>query len=231
MSGASRIRRLKPDWQVRGFDAVVLSIGVVPETRIAGEAGIELGTANAIKINEYLETNISDIYAAGDCATTTITGFGLESHTPLALKANRQGMIAGANIAGSKEPCPGVLNSAVTKVFDLGVARTGLSFGEAEQLGLEPVKKIITSRDKAHYYPGSKKLMVLLIISKKSRRVLGAQITGGLNAVKRIDTLTTAITAGFTIDQVFDLDIAYAPPFSPVYDPVIMAARVAKKKL
>jgi NADPH-dependent 2,4-dienoyl-CoA reductase/sulfur reductase-like enzyme len=155
--------------------------------------------------------------------------FGIEVHAPLALKANKQGLIAGMNIAGVREAFAGVLNTAITKVFDLGVARTGLSFDQARKLGLEPEKVTVTSRDRARYYPGSSPLDSLVIVGQKDRRVLGAQLAGRPEAVKRIDVYATAIFCGMTVDKVFDLDLAYAPPFSPVYDPVLLAARVARK--
>lgn len=212
------------------FDAVLLAVGVEPNSDLAASAGIELGEARAIRVNEYLQTSREGIYAAGDCATATLSTFGIEVHAPLALKANKQGLIAGMNIAGVREAFAGVMQTAVTKIFDLGVARTGLAFDQAVRLGLEPEKVMVTSRDRARYYPGSSPLTSLVIVGGKNRRVLGAQLAGRIEAVKRIDTYATAIFGGMTIDQVFDLDLAYAPPFSPVYDPVLLAARVARKK-
>jgi len=212
-------------------DAVVLALGVIPNNQLASDAGIALGINNAIAVNEFLETSIADIYASGDCATARVTHFNLETHTPLALKANKQGMIGGINMCGGKEKFPGVLNSSITKVFDMGVSRTGLTAEEGESLGLEPTKIVIQSRDKARYYPGSAPFTSLLIISKKDRRIIGAQLTGNLESVKRIDVYSTMIYNKMTIDQAFELDLAYAPPFSPVYDPVLLAARVARKKV
>lgn len=218
------------DVDVLEFDAVLLAIGVEPNSDLAGAAGIELGASRAIRVNEFMETSAPGIYAAGDCATAGLSTFGLEVHAPLALKANKQGLIAGMNIAGSRETFKGVLNTAITKVFDLGVARTGLSFDQAVELGLEPEKVVVRSRDKAKYYPGSSPMTSLVIVGKKDRRVLGAQLAGRFESVKRIDVYACAISNRMTVDQVFDLDLAYAPPFSPVYDPVLLAARVARKQ-
>ena len=211
-------------------DAVLIAIGVEPNSELALSAGIELGVARAIRVNEFMQTNQEGIYAAGDCATAILSTFGLEVHAPLALKANKQGLIAGMNMAGAREAFAGVMNTAITKVFDLGVARTGLAFDQAVKLGLEPEKVMVQSRDKARYYPGASPLTSLVIVGGKNRRVLGAQLAGRIEAVKRIDVNATAIFGAMTIDQVFDLDLAYAPPFSPVYDPVLLAARVARKK-
>jgi len=177
-----------------------------------------------------METGVDGIYAAGDCATARMAGFGIEVHAPLALKANKQGVIAGMNMAGEREAFGGVMNTAITKIFDLGVARTGLSIGQARDLGLDPEKVMITSRDRARYYPGSSPINTLVMVSGKDGRVLGAQMAGRIESVKRIDVFATAIHNRMTIDRVFDLDLAYAPPFSPVYDPVLLAARVARKK-
>lgn len=215
---------------VKEYDAVLVAIGVEPNSDIAGDAGIPLGANRAIRVNDRMETGIGGIYAAGDCATARMTPFGIELHAPLALKANKQGLIAGMNIAGANERFAGVLNTAITKIFDLAVARTGLSFDQARELGLEPEKTMVSSRDRARYYPGAAPLDTLVITGGKNRLVLGAQMAGRVESVKRIDVFATAIHAAMTIDQVFDLDLAYAPPFSPVYDPVLLAARVARKK-
>ncbi|HDP26356.1 MAG TPA: hypothetical protein ENN34_13070 [Deltaproteobacteria bacterium] len=211
-------------------DAVVLAIGVEPNSDLASDAGVTLGANRAIRVNEFMETDRDGIYAAGDCATASMATFGIEVHAPLALKANKQGLIAGMNIAGVREAFAGVMNTAITKVFDLGVARTGLSFAQAQDLGLDPEKIMVQSRDRARYYPGSSSIQSLVIVGKKNRRVLGAQLAGRVESVKRIDVYATALYNRMTIDQLFDLDLAYAPPFSPVYDPVLLAARVARKK-
>ncbi|MGC9324849.1 MAG: FAD-dependent oxidoreductase [Desulfomonilia bacterium] len=212
-------------------DAVLLAIGVEPNSGIAADAGIQLGVNKAIRVNEFMETTAETIYAAGDCATSSLGSFGLDVHAPLALKANKQGMLAGMNIAGERESFAGVLNTSITKIFDLGVARTGLSFAQAQELDLDPEKILVQSRDRARYYPGSSRITSLVIISRKDRRVLGAQLAGKIESVKRIDVYTTAIYNHMTIDELFNLDLAYAPPFSPVYDPVLLAARVARKKV
>jgi len=219
------------DTDVIEADAVLLAIGVVPNSELAEAAGITLGAGRAIRVNEFMQTSMDTIYAAGDCATSNMTNFGIEVHAPLALKANKQGLLAGMHIAGEEQPFAGVMNASITKIFDLGVARTGLSFAQADELGLEPEKVMVTSRDRARYYPGSAPITSLVIVSRKDRRVLGAQLAGNLGSVKRIDVYTTAIYNSMTIDQVFELDLAYAPPFSPVYDPVLLAARVARKKI
>jgi len=171
------------------------------------------------------------IYAAGDCAETRNLVNGEKTYVALALKANKEGFVAGANIAGSDEIFPGVLGTAVTKIFDLGLARTGLTLAEAEKSGFTAVKYTITARSKAHYYPTGGTLTAVIIADKKTGRLLGAQLAGPVDSVKRIDVYATALTAKMTVDQLFQLDLSYAPPFSPVYDPVVLSGRVGRKKV
>ena len=211
------------------YDFVFLGLGVVPNTKLAKESGIELGVKGAVKVNEYLQTNYDFIYAAGDCAQTINMISREPVYTPLALKANKEGMLAGMNIAGRKAPFPGVLGTAITKFFSLGIARTGLTFEEAEKLRFNPVKITVNSRTRARYYPPSENMFSLIIADKNSGRILGAQLAGPLDSVKRIDVYAAALYNRMPLDEIFNLDLAYAPPFSPVYDPVLLAARVGKK--
>lgn len=212
-------------------DLVLLALGVEPNSELARDAGLELGVRSSIVVDDCLRTSREHIYAAGDCAQGMRIVDNSPIFSPLALKANREGMIAGLNMAGINTPNRGSLGTGITKFFDLGIARTGLSFAEAEKAGLEPVKNMITTRSRARYYPGSMPLQVLVIASRKDGRVLGAQLAGPVDAVKRIDTFAVIIQQGLNLDRVMELDLAYAPPFSPVWDPVLLAARIIKKKL
>ena len=211
------------------FDMVVVAAGVEPNSSLAKESGLQLGVKESIKVNSYLETSHPGIYAAGDCAETTQMITGEPIYLPLALKANKEGVIAGVNIGGGKEQFPGVLGSAVTKFCNLGIARTGLTLAEAEASGFDAARFKLEANSKSHYYPGSGTLTMILVADKKSRRLLGAQLAGPVDSVKRIDVYATVITAAMTIDQIFELDLAYAPPFSPVYDPVVLSGRVGRK--
>lgn len=213
------------------FDLAVVAIGVEPNSSLAAESGIETGVKRAIKVNSHMQTNFPHIYAAGDCAETRNLVNGEKTYVALALKANKEGFVAGANIAGSDEIFPGVLGTAVTKIFDLGLARTGLTLAEAEKSGFTAVKYTITARSKAHYYPTGGTLTAVIIADKKTGRLLGAQLAGPVDSVKRIDVYATALTAKMTVDQLFQLDLSYAPPFSPVYDPVVLSGRVGRKKV
>lgn len=213
------------------YDFVFLGLGTIPASRLASECGIELGVKGTIKVNKYLQTNFEHIYAAGDCVQTMHMLSKEPVYVPLALKANKEGMIAGMNIAGIKTPFHGVLGTAIMKCFSLGVARTGLTYEEAVRNSFNPVKIILNSRNRARYYPDSENLFSMIIAEKGTGLVLGAQLAGPLDAVKRIDVYATAIYNGMTLDDVFNLDLAYAPPFAPVYDPVLLAARVGRKSI
>ncbi|MCD6150953.1 MAG: FAD-dependent oxidoreductase, partial [Deltaproteobacteria bacterium] len=212
-------------------DLVLLALGVQPNSELARDAGIELGVRASIVVDSRLRTSREHIYAAGDCAQGIQMVDNSPIFSPLALKANREGMIAGLNMAGIDTLNRGSLGTGITKIFDLGVARTGLSFDEAEKAGLRPVKNMITTRSRSRYYPDSAPLRVLVIASRINGRVLGAQLAGPLDAVKRIDTFAVIIHQGLNLDQVMELDLAYAPPFSPVWDPVLLAARTTRKKI
>ena len=213
------------------YDLVIVATGVKPESTLARDSGIELGVKDAIRVNEYMQTNYPYIFAAGDCAETRNLITGKPAHVALALKANKEGVIAGLNASGRRETFKGVLGSAVTKFCNLGLARTGLTLGEAEKEGFAAVKFTFTNYSRAQYYPGGGTITMILIADKKDGRLLGAQMAGPLDSVKRIDVYAAAITAGFTLDDLYQLDLAYAPPFSPVYDPVVLAGRIGRKKI
>lgn len=217
------------DKDVLKYDLVIVATGVEPNSHLAHECGIETGVKGSIRVNQYMQTNYPYIYAAGDCAETKDIITGNSVYVPLALKANKEGVVAGVNISGGKEAFPGVLGTAITKFCKLGLARTGLTLAEAEKNGFNALKFKVESNSKAHYYPGRGTLTAVLIADKNKGRLLGAQLAGPVDSVKRIDVYATAITAGMTIDQIFQLDLAYAPPFSPVYDPVILTGRVGRK--
>ncbi|MFU8795384.1 MAG: FAD-dependent oxidoreductase [Dethiobacteria bacterium] len=213
------------------FDMAIVATGVEPNSCLAQDSGIEIGVKGAIRVNRFMQTNYDHIYAAGDCAETTNIITGEPQYLALALKANKEGIVAGLNACGGNEEFPGVLGSAITKFFDLGIARTGLTLAEAENCGFEAIKFSITANSRAHYYPGRSDVKIVLIAEKKEGRLLGAQMAGPVDGVKRIDVYATAITAEMNIDQIFELDLAYAPPFSPVYDPVVLSGRVGRKKI
>ena len=223
--------KVHTDKGVLTYDLVIVAVGVEPISDLAKSCGIKTGVKGSIKVDKYMRTNFPDIYAAGDCAETTDIVTGKPVYVPLALKANKEGFVAGINISGGNETFPGVLGTAIMKFCDLGLARTGLTLAEAEAAGFKAVKYSVTSNSKAHYYPGAGKLTAVLTADISTGRLLGAQLAGPVDGVKRIDTYATIITAKMTVNDIFQLDLAYAPPFSPVYDPVVLTGRVGRKKV
>jgi len=212
-------------------DLALLVIGAKPNTKLAQEAGIELGSNGAIKTNGHLQTNIPDIFAAGDCAEATHLVTGKKAYIPLGTTANKQGRIAGENAAGMHNLFEGIVGTAVTKIFDLEVARTGLSPIEAEREGYEYFVSTIEGRSRSSAYPAGKPVTVTYIVEETTGKLLGAQMVGVEGVAHRIDTLAACLYNKMTVQDVARLDLAYAPPFATVWDPILIAANTALKKL
>ena len=212
-------------------DMVLVSTGVRPNSELAADAGIGTGKSGAISINENMQTSVTNIYAAGDCVEYKHLVTKEDVWIPLAPSANKGGRIAGENMAGQVSRFPGILGTAVVKVFDYTIAQTGLTEKQAEkgktQGDIDTV--MIKAGSRAHYYPGSKPVTVKMVVEKSSKKLLGAQMIGMSDVAKRLDVLATAITAGMTVEQIAMLDLTYAPPVAPVYDPIHVAANVANK--
>jgi NADPH-dependent 2,4-dienoyl-CoA reductase/sulfur reductase-like enzyme len=212
-------------------DLVVLAIGTRPNTNIAQAAGVLPGAGGAIKVDEFLRTNIPDIFAAGDCAEATQLVTGKKIYIPLGTTANKQGRIAGENAAGASHIFEGIVGTAVTKIFDLEVARTGLSPVEADREAYHYFVSTIEGRSRSSAYPAGKPITVTYIVEEKTGRLLGAQMTGVEGIAHRIDTLATCLYNRMTVEDVARLDLGYAPPFATVWDPILIAANVSLKKL
>ena len=212
-------------------DMVLLVIGARPNTKLAVDAGLELGAGGAIKVDEYLRASSPDIYAAGDCAEATQLVTGKKVYIPLGTTANKQGRIAGENAAGMNNVFEGIVGTAVTKIFDLEVARTGLSPIEAEREGLDFLVSTVKGRSRSSAYPEGKRIFVTYIADKGSGRLLGAQMAGAEGVAHRIDTLAASLYSKMTVADVARLDLGYAPPFATVWDPILVAANVMLKKL
>lgn len=219
------------DGETMVTDMVLVSAGVKPASGLAGTAGLELGMKGAIVVDDEMRTSDPDIWACGDCVQMKNLITGKPTYVPLGTTANKQGRIAGANVAGEHDTFKGVLGSMVTKVFDQYIAATGLSLEQAEKEGFDAASTMITKMDKASYYPGGAENQICLIFDKKTGRLLGAQGLGSESVAGRINTLATAITAKMTVEEVNELDLVYAPPVAPVYDPILIAASQALKKV
>jgi NADPH-dependent 2,4-dienoyl-CoA reductase/sulfur reductase-like enzyme len=205
-------------------DCVVVATGVRPRVKLAEEAGIVLGAGGAIAVNEYLETSAAGIFAAGDCAETTNLVSGRRTYVPLGTTANKQGRVAGENVAGGRARFVGIVGTSVVKVFNLEVGRTGLSHQQAEEAGYRVAEATVRAAARARYL-GGQDIVVKLLADRATGRLLGAQMAGPEGVAKRIDVLATALQARLTADQVYQLDLSYAPPFSTVWDPILIAAR------
>ena len=210
---------------------VVLAPGVIPNVGLARAAGIDIGTTGAIAVDARLCTNDPDIYACGDCCETTHLITGKKVHIPLGSTANKQGRVAGINAAGGEASFAGVIGTSILRVFDINAGKTGLSEIEALANGYDIETVLSPSHDKAHFFPGSKPIVLKLIAEKSSGRILGLQAAGEGAVDKRLDAAATAITFGATADQLSQVDLAYAPPYSAAMDNLIVAADILKNKL
>jgi len=210
-------------------DLVLLGLGVSPNAQLAEEAGLTLGAGGAVRVDRRQRTSAEAVYAAGDCCTSTHLVSGREVYVALGTVTNKQARVAGANIGGGHATFAGVLGTAITKVCDLEVGRTGLNEAEAAEAGFPAVAATIESTTVAGYLGDQAgPIRVKVVAESGSGRLLGAQIVGrGPGAGKRIDVVATALTARMTCSEVAELDLAYAPPFSPLWDPVAIAARKA----
>jgi NADPH-dependent 2,4-dienoyl-CoA reductase/sulfur reductase-like enzyme len=206
-------------------DVVVVGLGIAPNSDLARAAGLELGVKGSIVVDERMATSVPGVWAAGDCVQSRHLVSGEAVHMALGTYANKQARVAGINIAGGEAVFPGVLGTAITRIVDTEIAVTGITERDAARLGWHVEVHTIETMTRAHYDPGVADIAVKLVALAGSGRLVGAQIVGGPGAGKRIDTCVVAITAGMLVDDIVDLDLAYAPPFSPVWDPVATAAR------
>jgi NADPH-dependent 2,4-dienoyl-CoA reductase/sulfur reductase-like enzyme len=209
-------------------DVVVLGLGVRPNTALAAEAGLPIGPTGGIRVDLRMRVvGVPGVWAAGDCVESVHRVSGQPVYVPLGTHANKQGRVAGINIGGGYATFAGVVGTAVTRVCDLEVGRTGLREAEATAAGFEFVSVRVESTNRAGYYPGARPMTVKLIAERRSGRLLGAQIVGWSEAAKRIDVLAVALWNRMTVDEMAGLDLGYAPPYAPVWDPVLVAARKA----
>ncbi|MEY9967969.1 NADPH-dependent 2,4-dienoyl-CoA reductase/sulfur reductase-like enzyme [Streptacidiphilus sp. MAP12-16] len=207
-------------------DVVVLGLGVRPQTALARAAGLPLGESGGLRTGADMRVQGADgIWAGGDCVEVLNLVSGRYQHIALGTHANKHGLVIGTNIGGGRAEFPGVVGTAVSKVCSLEIARTGLRERDATAAGLGWTSAVIESTSRAGYYPGTAPMSVKMIAEQGSGRLLGVQLVGREGAAKRVDIGAVALTAGMTVDQIVSLDLGYAPPFSPVWDPVQVAAR------
>jgi len=229
--GDGRVTAVKAGGDIIEADLFVSAFGVRANTKLAAEAGIPLGETRAIKTNARMETEVSGVYAVGDCAEAP----NIITHRPacaqLGTIAVREGKVAGANAAGDYSLFGGVLASAVTRLFDVEAGNTGLTETAALRNRLEVVTGAISSKTKADYYPGAKPIKIKLVVEKESQRIIGAQIVGGEEVTQRINCLSFAIQMGMTVRELAKADTAYAPPLCETWEPMVLAAEMVLMKL
>jgi NADPH-dependent 2,4-dienoyl-CoA reductase/sulfur reductase-like enzyme len=208
-------------------DLVVLGLGVRPDVALAREAGIPIGISGGVAVDARMRTDVDGVWAVGDCVESRHRLSGQRVVVALGTHANKQGRVAGINIGGGYATFPGVIGTAITKVCNLEAARTGLSSAEAEAAGYSFVTAWVDSTTKAGYFPGARPIRLKMIAERRSGRLLGAQVVGREEAAKRIDALAICIWNEMAVGDILSLDLSYAPPFAPVWDPVLIAARKA----
>lgn len=212
-------------------DMVLVATGVSPNSEIAAAAGIDLGPKKSIAVDKRLLTSDPHVYAAGDCSDAIHVVTGQKTWIPLALRANRAGWAAADNVCGRDVALPGVVGTAVFRVFDLQVARTGLNREEAVAAGFEAAEVVIKTRSRAHAHPGASNIHVSMVADTKTGRLLGSQMVGNEGVAHRINAPAVALHAQMTVEQFSQTDLAYAPPFGPTWDPCLTAANQLLKKL
>lgn len=212
-------------------DIVVLGIGVRPNVELVKRAGLSIGPSGAVEVDQRMSTGVEGVWSAGDCAEKFHRVLRKPTTIALGTHANKEGRVAGTNIGGGYATFPGVVGTAVSKVCDLEVARTGLKETEAEEAGFQVITVVVDSTTRAGYFPGAAPIKTKLIVEVPSGRLLGAQIVGKEGAAKRIDVLATALWNEMKVDELMNLDLSYAPPFGPVWDPVLITARKAWQRV
>lgn len=212
-------------------DLFIMGLGVRPDTSVAKDAGLAIGSTGALMVNDYLQTSDPDIYSGGDLAEIIERVTGEHRWIPLAGAANKQARIIGTNVCGGAERFTGAQGTSIVRIGDVALAMTGISEKLAKRMGIDHFVSYTTSGHHAGFYPGAQDLTVKLMVHRPSGRVLGAEIVGQEGVDKRIDVIATAIAAKMTVEDLESLDLAYAPPFSSAKDPVIMAGMVADNVL
>ncbi len=214
-----------------GADMVILAIGVTPNTDLARQAGLDIGETGGLRVDRALCTNDPDIFAAGDCVESLHLVTGRACYIPLGATANKHARVAAANLCGGNEVFPGILATCICRVFEYGVARTGLGEAEARSCGYDVVTVHAPGPDREHYMPHAAQILMKLIVDAPSRRLLGVQAIGPGAVDKRVDVAVMAIRGAQTVDDLAQADLCYAPPYSPAMDNIITAANVARNKL
>jgi NADPH-dependent 2,4-dienoyl-CoA reductase/sulfur reductase-like enzyme len=227
--GSGRVEKVVTNHGEVKAETVLVAKGALPNTDLGKRIGVKIGATGAIAVNKHQQTNLDRVYSGGDCAEAYHIISKKPAYIPLGTTANKAGRVAGENIGGLNTEFPGIVGTAVSKIFDLEVARTGLSLKEAERDGFDAYVSTIRHRSRSKHYPGGYSITVHLITEIGTRRLLGAQMIGREGVAHRIDVMAAALQAGMTAEDVYHLDLGYAPPFAPAWDPILIAANKARK--
>lgn len=229
--GDGEVKGVKVGNNVIDADMVILATGVRPCVELARSIGCELGITRAIRVNPRMETNIPDVYAAGDCVESRSMITGLPCLIQLGTNAVRQGKVAGINAAGGYSTFPGVICAAMSKIFDFELGAAGLTERQAQEVGFRTVSGLITGTTRAEYFPGNKEIRVKIIAEPYMGRVMGGQIVGGEGVAHRVNLLSIAIQSEMTVRQLMNADTGYAPPLADTWEPIALAAEIAARKI
>jgi NADPH-dependent 2,4-dienoyl-CoA reductase/sulfur reductase-like enzyme/rhodanese-related sulfurtransferase len=229
--GDEKVEKVKTDKRAMKADAVILSVGIRANTAFLADSGIELMSNRTIKVNEFLQTNFEDIYAVGDCAAVTNRVTKEPAWSPMGSSANIEGRLAAKNINGNKISYQGVLGTGIAKLPELNVGRTGLTEIAAKTAGYDVVTVVTVVDDKAHYYPDSSPFIVKMLADRHTRKLLGLQVLGKGAVDKMVDIAVTAISMGATLDDIENMDLAYAPPFSTAIHPFSHTVNILLNKI
>ncbi|HOU33330.1 MAG TPA: FAD-dependent oxidoreductase [Synergistaceae bacterium] len=231
MGEGGRVTAVRTQRRELPADLVLLAVGVRPSVDLAREAGLKIGPSGGIQVDEHMRTSDDRIYAGGDCVEVPHLLSGKPVRQPMGSAANRQGRVIADHIAGLPGRYAGVGGTAIVRIFDLTAARTGLDEAGAREAGFDAVGVTVVNSDLPHFMPGSALLALRLVADRSTRRVLGCQIVGPGRGDKRLDVLAAALAGKITVDDLADLDLGYAPPFSTALDPLTHAANVLRNKL
>ncbi|MFF6017634.1 FAD-dependent oxidoreductase [Lysinibacillus fusiformis] len=224
--GNKRVERVITNNGVLETDLVIVASGIRPNTKFLEGTGIAFAKNGAIIVNRHLETSVENVYAAGDCATHFNIVKERIDYIPLGTTANKQGRLAGLNMSGKFAPFRGIVGTSILKFFNLTIATTGINESHAKELGFDYEAFKLSARHIAGYYPGAQRMYIKVVVRKRDQLLLGAQIVGPAGVDKRIDVFATALYSKMTLPDLLDLDLAYAPPFNGVWDPLQQVARM-----
>jgi len=230
-NGEARVSGVVTQSKTIKTNLALMALGVRPNVALARDAGLAIGQTGGISVNKYLQTSDRDIYAGGDCVENINLITQQPILAPMGSTANKHGRVIGTNITGGRDTFPGVLGTSVAKVFNCNVARVGFGERQARQAGYDVITSLVPAYEHANYYPGAREILVKLIANRSGGKLLGGQVLGEGEAAKRIDALASCLMLGATLENLANVDLAYAPPYNSALDPLHNAANVIWNKV